>query len=176
MAAKGFARGVDIDEFTHTLLTKDSYSIAVRPEDFEEFEYICDGAAARPDVTLAIDEIDLWLPNPNMVPPRGVMNMSLTGGHHNQTLICVTHRPVAIHKSVFTQAVVWVFPMFDATDRKTVIDHTRRLSHPEGVDPGKLEILDTNERGWIKRVEVARVDVSDVKLCTFDIDSGVLSI
>lgn len=174
-AARGFAQAVTLDEYTHILTTRDTYRVAVRPYDFESFTYICDGAAARHDVTLAIDEIDLWLPHNAMMPPQGVLNMSLTGGHYGQTLVCVTHRPVCIHKAIKSQAVLWVFPMVDAVDCKTVLGDTRRLSCPEGIDPSQLQILRSDERGWIEAVEVARVDTTDVQLLSFDIRSGALT-
>jgi hypothetical protein len=178
-AAKGFAQAVTLDEFTETLLradaTGESYALAPRPSSYEDFEYICDGTAARHGTTLAIDEIDLWLPHNASMPPQGVLNMSLAGGHYDQTLMCVTHRPVTIHKSIKSQAVLWVFPMVDDTDCATVLKDTRRLRHPAGIDPADLDILRVDERDWIEAVQIARVNTTSVQLLDFDIISGVLT-
>jgi hypothetical protein len=178
-AARGFADRVSLDEYTDILLHSDAtgagFCVAARPEDFDDFAYICDGAAARPDVTLAIDEIDMWLPHNSMMPPRGVLNIATAGAHHGQSLLCVTHRPVSIHKSIKSQAVLWIFPVVDDTDRSTVLRDTRRLNHPQGVDPAQLEILRTNDTGWIEAVQIARVDTSDVQLLDFDLHTGSLT-
>lgn len=177
-AARGFAQAVSLDEFTTVLLradtTGESYALAPRPASYEDFEYICDATAARHGTTLAVDEIDLWLPHNATMPPQGVLNMALAGGHYEQTLMCVTHRPVTIHKSIKSQAILWVFPMVDDRDCETVLRDTRRLRHPEGVDPADLDILRVNEQDWIEAVQIARVTTTSVQLLDFDLDTGVL--
>lgn len=175
LAARQFAHYATLDTFTATLLTEERYAVAVQPSDFEDFQYVCDGAAARRDVTLAIDEIDMWLPHNAMLPPQGVLNIALTGGHFGQSLIAVTHRPVTIHKSIMSQGTLWIFPMVDVRDCETVRNNTRRLSCPSGIDPSELEILRTDERGWIEAVQIARVTPTDVQVLAFDLQTGKLT-
>jgi len=173
-AQRGFARGVIVEEFRQILLTQDSYQIAVYPEGEDQFAYVCEAAAARRDITLAIDELDAWCPTATHLPPRAVLNMALTGGHYNQTLIVITHRPASIHHSIWSQGVIWVFPMFDANDCATVVKHTRRPNLLEGVDPSGLQPTRTNYAGWIEAVELARVSPTDAMLIEFDLQTGIL--
>lgn len=175
LSAKGLVKGVTADTFKETLLNHPSYAVGIYPEYEELFEWVCDAAAAREDITLAIDEIDMWLPSAVHAPPQSLLNMSLTGGHYAQTLICVTHRPVSIHHSIMSQGVLWVFPMFDTGDRKKVIDYTSRPNCPGGIDPADLEVLDRNEHGWIQAVQVARVSHEEVKVLAFDLRTGSLT-
>lgn len=175
LSSRGFVRGVDADEFQSTLLNQERYAVGIFPGDFERFAWVCEACAARRDITLAIDELDVWCPTTAHLPPQPLLNMSLTGGHYGQTLICITHRPVSIHHSILSQGILWVFPMFDANDRKTVMRHTTREGWPKGFDPVTLRTLRTNEQGHIKAVEVARITPTDVMVCAFDLESGELT-
>lgn len=174
-AQRGFSHGVSVDEFRQILLTHDAYNVAVYPNGFDQLEYVCDAAAARRDITLAIDEMDVWCPSSVHTPPQSVLNMSLTGGHYNQTLMVITHRPAAIHHSIWSQGVIWVFPGYDARDCETIVRNTRRPNCLEGVDPSDLQPTRVDMRGWIEAVEVARVSPTEVQILEFDLQTGILS-
>ena len=175
LSRKGFVQGVTPDEFGRILTERETYAVGVYPDSDETFEWVCDAAAARSDITLAIDELDRWLPTTSHLPPQSLLDMSLTGGHYGQHLICIVHRPAGIHHAILSQSTVWVFPMFDANDRRTVQKHTARPNNPAGVDPGELAILESDERGWTQRVEVARVSHTEVQHLAFDLRTGVLT-
>lgn len=175
LARLGFVQGVDAETFRQTLLTRATYRIGIYPRDEAIFEWVCGAVAARHDITLAIEELDRWFPNTASQPPQELLDIALVGRHYGQSLVCVVHRPVTIHHSILSQAILWVFPMIDANDRRTVQMHSRRTNAPDGLDPGDLQVVETDVKGNVLVTEVARVSLVDVQILHFDLRTGSLS-
>lgn len=171
---KGHVQSVTLDEMREIMLTKDSYRLGVYPEGEDQFDYVCEAVAARNDITLAIDEMDAWFPTSTHLPPQSLLNISLTGGHYGQELICITHRPSAIHHSIMSQGVLWIFPMYDANDCKSVMSHTRRPGNPNGINPQDVQPTELDGRGWIVATNVARVSQTDIQVLEFNVREGKL--
>jgi hypothetical protein len=166
---RGDVQAVTLDEMREAMLRLDSYTLGVYPEGQEQFDYVCEAVAARRDITLAIDEMDAWFPTSTHLPPQSLLNLSLTGGHYGQQLICITHRPSAIHHSIMSQGVLWIFPMYDANDCKSVMSHTRRPGYPQGIDPQEIQPTELDANGWIVATHVARVSPVDVQVLEFNV-------
>lgn len=176
LAAGGFAPRALPEDVPGILLEHETYRFAVQPSDIETVEWLADGAAARCDVTLFIDELDVWYPTHMNLPCEGLRNMALTGRHYNQKCVLVTHRPQNAHPILLSQSVLYVLPMTDARDREAVVRHSKRPSCPSGIDPIELSVLDHNGHGFITRTEVARIDRYEVKRFELALPSGDLDV
>lgn len=172
----GFAPRVEPDDVPEILLEHETYRFAVQPSDLETVEWLADGAAARRDIVLFIDELDVWYPHTGAMPCTGLLNMALTGRHYNQTAILVTHRPQNIHPTLLSQSVLYVFPMTDARDRAAIVQHSKRQECPRGIDPADLAILSHDAQGRITRTELARVDRKGIRRCELVLPSGDFSV
>lgn len=166
---RGDVQAVTLEQMRDAMLKAESYSLGVYPQGQDQFEYVCDAVAARRDITLAIDEMDAWFPTSTHLPPQSLLNLSLTGGHYGQQLICITHRPSAIHHSIMSQGILWIFPMYDANDCKSVMSHTRRPGYPQGIDPQEIQPTELDSNGWIVATHVARVSPVDVQVLEFNV-------
>lgn len=171
---RGVVEAVTIDEMRHRMLTTDCYHLGVYPEGDEQFAYICEAVASRNDITLAIDEMDAWFPTSTHLPPQALLNIALTGGHYDQVLICITHRPSAIHHSIMSQGTLWIFPMYDANDCKSVMAHTRRPGNPSGLDPQTIQPIEMDHRGWTQVTELAKVTPTNIEMLEFDLRDSKL--
>lgn len=158
LAAGGFAPRLSIEALTETMLSEESYRLAVQPSDIETVEYVVNACAARNDITFYVEELDVWYPSYAQMPCEGLRNVALTGRHHNQTGVLVTHRPQNIHPILLSQSVMYVFPMVDSRDRKAVLDHSKRPDVPGGIDPGAIHILERDSAHRILRTELVRID------------------
>lgn len=176
LSRMGFVEGVDIEGFRDALLSRASYAVGIYPRTEETFGWVCDACAARSNITLAVEELDRWCPTTAHAPPESLVHMALVGGHYGQSLYCVVHRPVAIHHSILSQAILWAFPMIDSNDRRTVMMHSRRTNAPDGLDPGNLQVVESDERGYVQVTEVARIGHGDVQVLHFDLRTGSLKL
>ncbi len=174
LAAGGFAPHATPEDVPGILLEHETYRFAVQPSDLDTVEWLADGAAARRDVTLFIDELDVWYPTYMNLPCEGLRNIALTGRHYNQTSILVTHRPQNVHPILLSQSVLYVLPMTDSRDRDAVVRHSKRPDCPSGIDPAELSVLAHDGHGFITRTEVARVDRYGVKRFELVLPSGDL--
>jgi hypothetical protein len=174
LAQCGFAPAVSIDDAQRILLQDPSYRFAVQPSDLETVEWLVNGCAARPDIVFMVDELDVWYPTHAALPCEGLRNVALTGRHHNQTGVLVTHRPQNIHPILLSQSVLYILPMTDARDCRAVIDHSKRPDCPGGVNPAMLSILECDARGRTIRTSVARVDRHGVRFLELHLPSGDL--
>jgi len=172
LTMRGCAPGVSLDDFANILLTRETYRVAVQPSHVEEMEWVADACAARRDVVLYIDELDVWYPSYASLPCEGLRNMALTGRHYDQTVILVTHRPQNIHPILLSQSVLHVFPMTDARDRAAVRRHSTRPDLPGGLDPGALRVMERDAEGRTTLTEGARVDRHKVQVYTMRMPSG----
>ncbi len=119
------------------------------PNGYEEVEYIERLVASRYQITLGIDEIDKWYPNPMSVLGDGLASIVNYGRHWGQGLVSTVRRPAAISRHLTAQGVLWAFPMRDDRDRGYVVKNI-------GIDPGSIDILATDANGYTVETEVLR--------------------
>jgi hypothetical protein len=175
LSQEGFAPCVSAEEAGRILLEEPTFRFAVQPPDLETVEWITDGCAARSDIVFMIDELDVWYPNTSFLPCAGLRNVALSGRHHNQTGVLVTHRPQNIHHVLLSQSVLYVFPMVDALDCAAVERSSKRPDCPGGLNPANLRILERNSVGYTVRTQVARVDRHAVRIFEMTLPSGDLT-
>jgi hypothetical protein len=162
-AQTGLLPEVDPDQL-RTLMTSDNpYRCAIVPDDIEEVHWIENAIAARRDVTLVIDEIDVWYPSSVHPVGEGIFHIARYGRHYNQRLITVAREHRALHPCYRSQGILWVFPLRERGDVRYVEEVTGGR-----VDARSLRVLQTDGRHII-RTELARVDGTDVTICEFDL-------
>lgn len=143
----------------------DAYRFVHRPRDFDAAEWLEGVAAARPGITLFIDEVDMWYPSAANRPGEGLLALVRYGRHYDQGLVAVARRPAAMSREITSQATLWVYPMTEPRDRQYVRDIV-------DFDPIDLQILETSNEGFILKTELARIGLHGVEIGQFDLVAG----
>lgn len=136
------------------------------PNGYDEVEYIERLAASRLQITLAVDEIDMWYPSPMTPLGDGLAAICNYGRHWGQGLVVTVRRPAAISRHLTAQGVLWAFPMRDDRDRGYILRNI-------GVDAGAIEIVETNSEGHTIVTEVLRHD-RKTQVLRFELSTGKL--
>lgn len=169
----GFVEGVSPEEFRRVLLQSNTYHVGIAPHDADVLDWASQACAARRNITLAVDELDLWYPTAVSLPNHAINNIALTGRHYEQSFIGVVHRPSCVHHNILSQCTMWVFPMIDALDCQTVLRYSKRLNAPLGCDPSSLRVLEYSGQ-HVVRTEVARVGREGLQVLDFNLVTGEL--
>lgn len=131
----GVARDVDIEELYRVTSSPGNFQVAHYPQDREDFDWICQLAASKPNTSLAIDEYSMWYPAAQMAPNPGVLAIVRCGRKLRQNLFVITQSPGAITKQITGQSAVWVFHMDEGNDCKYILNRTSGTIDPSELGP-----------------------------------------
>lgn len=169
----GYVKPAETPEaFRRVLLEADPakpFRVGFYPGSEDEFEWAVQAVAARRGLALFIDEIDFWYEDSRTTPGQPLRNMVRYGRHDDQRLVVVARRPAAVHRSITSQAVLWVFP--GITEPRDV-DYIERYA-PE-LDMATLAVRQTQGDYKIE-TDVARVEDGKVTIWRFNLVTGVLA-
>lgn len=169
----GYVKPVETPEaFRRALLEADPdkpFRIGFYPGSESEFEWAVEAVAARRSLALFIDEIDYWYEDSRATPGQALRNLVRYGRHDAQRLVVVARRPAAVHRSITSQSVLWIFP--GITEPRDV-EYIEKYA-PE-LDMASLAVRET--KGDYKIVtDVARVEDGKVTIWTFNLVTGALA-
>ena len=161
---------VTCDELARALAgNPDAYRYVIRPQGYDETEWIERVAAAREGCCLFIDEIDWWYPDWRTTPGEGLASLAQYGRHYDQALVTVARRPAVMTHTIMSQAELWCFPTHSPPDRKRIMEYRA----PDPIDLQILrETVSPEGEPWILETELARTGIRGTAIGTFDLETG----
>jgi len=156
------------DVLRDTVLSGKPFRAAFVPNSLEEVQWLEKLAASQHDITLLMDEIDVWYEHSTANLGEGLSWMAKTGRHYNQRVVAISRIASMMPVQLRAEGVMWVFPLRHAGTRREIRNCTEM-----SFDPISLEVLEA-DGDRVMRTQVARISGARLQVLEFDTRTGLL--